>query len=950
MKKLYLESIINQIRYEDLNEWKSPNIDKFSLNKKLFNYQIKAIENLAKTLYLYYDQFKCKKETMYNEMLKLNADFDNMKIKKYDRPIDIKRKLESERYNEFLEYYNSKTDNENSIICPSDFLNRAAFWMATGSGKSLVLIKSIEYIDYLQSKKMIPKKDIMLLLPKDELISQFKLEIKSYNIDKVRKITLVDIRDYEKDKNLGTLLDEIKIYYYRSDLIRDKRQTTILDYKDYDNNGNWYIFLDEAHIGEKGKSNMQDYVTILSRNGFLFNFSATFTSELDYFTTCYNFNLERFIEQGYGKNIYLCNSDFKFDKKKDEFSEIKKQKQILKSLITYTIVKESKKEGSYHDPLMMTLVNSINTKDSDMMMFFKKIEEIAINNIDDELINSAKSELLKDFKNMRYVYGLEELEIESSRIQNVNIKDILINVFNSDTHGRIEIIEGFEEKELILKLETSDKPFGLIRIGDTLKFKKEKLGNNYLITEKYENREYFKELNQRPEINMLLGSRSFHQGWDSNRPNIINFINIGGNDAQKYVLQALGRGIRIEPHYGKRKRLSYKDSEKNMLLETLFVFATSKDAVSNILETVENERTSAFEHVIELEESPNKSIKLLIPKYKAEKNREILAYFNLSSKNLEKLKLYFASYSKELFLLKYDIGILAYNNLLTYLTNESIFVINEDRNYKDIDTLMQSVINHLSVKNKEVKEINELEDEISHYKHIKLIDLKEDDIEVLKSKIKEVSKYKKIDKKEIAKQFANDLIKEEEYDYLINQKPKLKFGNNINILKITQHYYMPIIYSDREKMNEFSNIIKVPSEVRFIEALNKHIEDNPTFDFDWMFSKISESRDNVYIPYYNDRTNLYSKFYPDFIFWIKKGNDYKIVFVDPKGTTQSDYTNKVDEFKKMFNTDNNKPKTFKYNNYNVIFELKLIAKDINSTSREYRDCWLQEGNFDFLDI
>ena len=50
-----------------------------------------------------------------------------------------------------------------------------------------------------------------------------------------------------------------------------------------------------------------------------------------------------------------------------------------------------------------------------------------------------------------------------------------------------------------------------------------------------------------------MGSRSFYEGWDSNRPNIINFINIGGRDAKKYVLQAIGRGVRIEPYKGKRK-------------------------------------------------------------------------------------------------------------------------------------------------------------------------------------------------------------------------------------------------------------------------------------------------------------------------------------------------------------------------------------------------------------
>lgn len=64
--------------------------------------------------------------------------------------------------------------------------------------------------------------------------------------------------------------------------------------------------LDEAHRGEAGGVSLaQDYVSILSRNGYLFNFSATFTDSIDYATTCYNFNLEKFINAGYGKKIYI---------------------------------------------------------------------------------------------------------------------------------------------------------------------------------------------------------------------------------------------------------------------------------------------------------------------------------------------------------------------------------------------------------------------------------------------------------------------------------------------------------------------------------------------------------------------------------------------------------------------------------------------------------------------
>jgi len=49
-------------------------------------------------------------------------------------------------------------------------------------------------------------------------------------------------------------------------------------------------------------------------------------------------------------------------------------------------------------------------------------------------------------------------------------------------------------------------------------------------------------------VNILMGSRSFYEGSDSNRPNVANFINIGvGTDARKFILQSVGRGVRIEP-------------------------------------------------------------------------------------------------------------------------------------------------------------------------------------------------------------------------------------------------------------------------------------------------------------------------------------------------------------------------------------------------------------------
>ena len=125
-------------------------------------------------------------------------------------------------------------------------------------------------------------------------------------------------------------------------------------------------------------------------------------------------------------------------------------------------------------------------------------------------------------------------------------------------------MEGEKNKEIVIKLQTSSKAFALIKIGNADSFQSNLLGPGYLRSMSYYNINYFQSLNSNDDINILLGSRSFYEGWDSNRPNVINFINIGGADAQKYVLQSLGRGVRIEPISGYRKRLPLADTRKTV--------------------------------------------------------------------------------------------------------------------------------------------------------------------------------------------------------------------------------------------------------------------------------------------------------------------------------------------------------------------------------------------------
>ncbi len=315
------------------------NIADFGLDYKLYDYQQKALSNILNCLYLYFNNKKKFYELYQNNGL--DTDFEkNLHITYADKSFD---------------FYNRFYQKKNSVIPFKNFINRASFWMATGSGKTLVMIKLIQILFNLIQAGEIPKKNILILAPKENILSQIKQQIETFNKSYKLTIKLKSLKNFAKTARQGDMFasESVTVFYYRADNISDKDNVSVkkdaykqrIDYENILNNGNWYLLLDEAHKGIKDASKRQQYYTALSKNGFLFNFSATFVELIDIVTTVYNFNLKEFIAAGYGKRLKIMNSEYKyFDKKNKEFSEKEREKIILKSLITLAAVKKEKKK------------------------------------------------------------------------------------------------------------------------------------------------------------------------------------------------------------------------------------------------------------------------------------------------------------------------------------------------------------------------------------------------------------------------------------------------------------------------------------------------------------------------------------------------------------------------------------------------------------------------------
>jgi hypothetical protein len=512
---------------------------------------------------------------------------------------------------------------------------------------------------------------------------------------------------------------------------------------------------------------------------------------------------------------------------------------------------------------------------------------------------------------------------------------------------------------------TAERPFALIKIGDISGWLKDKL-EGYEINESFENESYFRRINRDDsDINVLMGSRSFYEGWDSNRPNLILFVNIGvGSDAKKFVLQSIGRGVRIEPQKYQRKRLQNLfnakevkeqlfEKVKNLILpiESLFVFGTNAENLKEIIKTLKEEKQDKNLGEVFIINPDAQKYPLLVPVYKTaerifaeEKDPQ---KYPVSKEDLDLTAQFYGFLGDKIALAKYDCEIKVLKK-----TKESFCEKNKNRYYtlgKDETSLFEPelildrIFDYLGVKNKELEKFKKLENEIVHFKKVRFSNSQK--YEEIKRKIEEMQKFPKR-KEELDKKYGK--IPKQEYDKQLKlfEEAGIYEVNNkkIKIKYLANHYYFPVIVSETEKIDYFNHIINVDSEVKFIEQLEEYLAkpDNVFKQFDWwIFSKLDQTLDEVLIPYYNPKENNIANFKPDFIFWAQRGRRYLILFVDPKGTEHADGYRKIDGYSRIFEIGERKEsRDFLYNGFTINIKLLLKPKrGMAEVLENYRRYW-----------
>ncbi|GAA8456208.1 DEAD/DEAH box helicase family protein [Helicobacter pylori] len=921
----------------------------FDSNKELLDYQQQALINAFRMLVAYFRDFKGSKKEFYafyqEHYSFANCDFTHKKL------------------NPLLK---SHFKVENKCVRFENFINRLAFYMATGSGKTIVIIKLVELLSVAIRMGLIPKKNIMFFSANENLIKQFEKEIEKYNRGKdfskqidFKNLKSITHKDFHRAPK--GFFEKIALFYYRADLMNDEEsKENLLNYKDYWDNGENYVILDEAHKGNKSESKRQAIFSLLSLKGFLFNFSATFTEESDLITAVYNLSVGEWVKLGYGKeSVLLKKNNLNAFKELKDLNDREKEIALLKALLLLGMQKRHKTEGYFYDPLMLVFTHSVNVKNSDAEIFFKTLARV-IENDDGSDFLKAKEDLLEEIKDPEFLFsdGKDQdykVNVFKEGLKSMDFKGLKEEVFYANS-GHIEvIINPKNNQEIAFKLNTSDKVFCLIKIGDITEWICEKLKSVKVVSKNlsFKEESYFSQIDK-SSINILVGSRTFETGWDSTRPSVILFLNIGlDDDAKKLVKQSFGRGVRIESLKNQRQRLAYldigeaikKDLKPNAaMLETLFVIPTNYASLEAILK-FQKESENGGENrgswrEIKLEKTPIKHA-LFVPCYRKEPTSitELPenASFKMSGENFKDLKEYFNLMSEKHFILKHEIYDPKDYATLKDMIQKAHFKKVSTWHYKDLDYMISEIKGRLYPNQKVPKdEFNALDNEkIVHFKRVKV---KADKKEELVKTIQEVKEYAPLDKETLRKKIAQGEI--DPYDTEKHKQNKTFKVDDAELLKLKEHYYTPLIKA--KNCDWLKHVVKVKSESDFLEELQetetiKTLQEN--YDF-WAFSKIDEHLDNLFIPYIDNAAER--RFFPDFIFWLQKGGTQIICFIDPKGITYADYEHKADAYQlfkdKIFNPKDDP-------NLKIKVVLKFYGNK-DDVGERYRDLWIKKGKLE----
>jgi hypothetical protein len=791
-------------------------------------------------------------------------------------------------------------------------LRKLAYWMATGSGKTLIMhINYWQYLKYASGKEKLD--NIILITPNEGLSRQHFNEMRKSGIP---------CRVYGAGSDsLNLNRDEVLIIDIHK-LTEEKKGEGVRVEVDYFEGRN-LVFIDEGHKGqateEKTWKRLRERI---GRTGFIFEYSATFgqviserdTELLEEYSKAiiFDYSYKYFYTDGYGKDFYVYNlSERSFQEKFRDLILTANLLTFYEQMLLYERHKDELRDYQIEKPLWAFVGSKVSGAgiNSDILTIVRFLKKI----IDDRaLLKRNIEKILDGSSGLKDPYGNDIFaeRFVYLRRNGYTIDDIYEKVFNAKA-GSLNLFEiKTAEGEIGMRIGEGDY-FGVINIGDVAGFKKLLANEGIEVKPDSITPSLFDKINaSNSSVNILIGAKKFIEGWDSWRVSSMGLINMGRGEGPQ-IIQLFGRGVRLKGRNYSLKRSNVNGNKYHIkALETLNIFGLNADYVNIFLETIKREGVDYEELSLPIKlmdeekwrglyilKSPNdfefrSPLRLridgeVLKRVKLDIRPKIVLAHGLSLDKAKTIEEKVSLEPKYLDLLNWDeiyLEVLnykiacGYSNLLIdkeilqeiiKSNGYSLYALKEQvtpRSFRELPRLKEIVL--IILKSYLDRFYNHaLQQEESNLLRLEQLDKDHENLSFNDRKyILRIPKEKDLES-EINK--VKELLKQVDKLYREDRE-------EIPTICFDRHLYVPLavygkdcIESNPPKLNK--------GETEFIMKLRDYLKSNRKAFMDTeIFVLRNLSRRGV-------KFFQTSGFYPDFILWVRKGDKQTIAFIDPKG-------------------------------------------------------------------
>lgn len=512
-------------------------------------------------------------------------------------------------------FKNGFRDYQNLPDYQSEDLKKIGFWMATGSGKTLLM-----HCNYWQFLKYFKDWENLILITPNEGLSEQHLESLHASGIPAKRYT-------GNEASLDTEEGEVLIIEITK-LVKEKEGEGVSVSVDHFAEDRNLVFIDEGHKGQTGRSAneerrawrvIKDHL-VAGPNSFTCEYSATFGQIMsgrndevfqEYARAIiFDYSYRHFYADGYGKDFVVFNID-----EKNEYNDEQQRLLMTASFLVfyeqlelYDRHQHDLREYNIERPLWIfvgskvignsssSLTKADKTNVSDVTRIIRFIRHILADprklEADTERILSEESNLLRESGE-----DIFKLHFQFIRQHNPSAEEMLQKVFHSI--GQLEVRRIKQaEGEIGLKTTTSDSYFAVINIGDVAKYSKkleEDLGGELTVEEENISGSLFQEVDTtRSGIHILIGSKKFIEGWNSWRVSSMGLMNMGRNEGAQ-IIQLFGRGVRLKGKDFTLKREDETAPYEVRALQTINIFGLNASYMNGFLENIAKE-TPQYRH------------------------------------------------------------------------------------------------------------------------------------------------------------------------------------------------------------------------------------------------------------------------------------------------------------------------------------------------------------------